>query len=190
MIKISKAKFISVMIVAGLSTPVAAAPMTEAIAPADDPQAQTSLKPVKSGVTGATLPRFVSMSASEVNLRSGPGQQYPIQWIYHRENLPVEVTAEYGSWRKIKDMDGTEGWVDGNLLSEQRAAVVVGKGADTHLLYSRPETTSRPLYRIQVGAVAKAIICEEAWCQINAGGKTGWILRGEIWGTYPGENFN
>lgn len=138
------------------------------------------------GVTGQRLPRYASLGSSIVNMRAGPGDQYPIQWVYHRAELPVEVTTELGVWRKIRDHDGVEGWVNGQLLSDQRSALVLKNG----LLLSSSDQKSRPLYRIEAGVVAKIIICEELWCQIHIDGKTGFIQRSDIWGTYPNENFN
>ncbi len=159
--------------------PVEANPATPAAAPRP---AQ-----VVSSTTGLALPRFASMGASQVNMRTGPGEQYPINWVYKREFLPVEIVQEFGPWRKVKDMDGIEGWVNGNLLSDQRTGVVLGQ---TRLLYSSNDAASRPLYRIEKGVVAKIIVCDEGWCQLNADGKTGFILRQQIWGTYTAENFN
>jgi SH3-like domain-containing protein len=140
-----------------------------------------------SSSTGLALPRYASMGASQVNMRTGPGEQYPINWVYRRELLPVEIVQEFGPWRKVKDMDGIEGWVNGNLLSDQRTGLVLGQ---TRLLYSSNDSASRPLYRIEKGVVAKIVVCDEGWCQLNADGKTGFILREHIWGTYSGENFN
>lgn len=137
--------------------------------------------------TGLPLPRYASLGASVVNMRSGPGEQYAIQWVYQREMLPVEIVAEMGAWRKVRDMDGVEGWVNGNLLSDNRSAIVLGQ---TRMLYSSNDTRSRPRYRVEKGVVAKVVVCEEAWCQLSIDGKTGFILREQIWGTYKGENFN
>jgi SH3-like domain-containing protein len=150
-------------------------------------EAQQQPQPVLSSSTGLPIPRYASMGASQVNMRSGPGEQYPISWVYKREALPVEITGEFGPWRKVKDMDGIEGWVNGNLLSDQRTGLVLGQ---TRLLYSSNDSSSRPLYRIEKGVVAKIIVCDEGWCQLNADGKTGFILREHIWGTYANENFN
>ena len=67
--------------------------------------------------TGLPVPRFVTLRADEVNLRTGPGEQYPIEWIYVRAGLPVEIIAEFGNWRRIRDFEGIEGWVFHSLLS-------------------------------------------------------------------------
>jgi SH3-like domain-containing protein len=171
----------------GMDEEVTEAPVGPA--PNAPPKLPAQGKPttVVSSVTGMPLPRFASMGASVVNMRSGPGEQYPISWVYRREFLPVEIVQEFGPWRKVKDMDGIEGWVNGNLLSDQRTGMVLGQ---TRLLYSSNDANSRPLYRIEKGVVAKIVVCDEGWCQLNADGKTGFILRDQIWGTYTGENFN
>jgi SH3-like domain-containing protein len=170
----------------GLDEEATAAPVEALPTPGAAPQQQRQQSIVSSS-TGLPIPRYASMGASQVNMRSGPGEQYPISWVYKREALPVEIVQEFGPWRKVKDMDGIEGWVNGNLLSDQRTGLVLGQ---TRLLYSSNDSASRPLYRIEKGVVAKIVVCDEGWCQLNADGKTGFILREHIWGTYTGENFN
>ena len=76
--------------------------------------------------TGLPLPRFVSLRAGEVNLRTGPGVQHPVDWVYHRQNLPLEIIAEYGTWRKIRDWQGTQGWVHQSMVSAKRTFIVIG----------------------------------------------------------------
>ena len=75
-------------------------------------------------VTKLPMPRFVSLKADSVNLREGPNRDHPVKWIFKRAGLPVEITAEFEQWRRIRDSDGTEGWVLQNLLSGRRTALV------------------------------------------------------------------
>ncbi|MDG1709030.1 MAG: SH3 domain-containing protein, partial [Emcibacteraceae bacterium] len=58
------------------------------------------------GASGYPLPRFMSLVNDKTNMRTGPGIEYPIDWIYLKEDYPLKVTAEYGNWRKIEDVDG------------------------------------------------------------------------------------
>jgi SH3-like domain-containing protein len=155
-----------------------AAPMT-----AGDNSAETGLGPT----TGLKLPRYATLAASEVNFRSGPGEQYPINWVYRREGWPVQIFREFGDWRRVIDADGEGGWVKDNLLKSQRSGVVIGS---TRLLFANPDTQSKPLWRVQKGVAAKITVCEDAWCQVNVEGKTGYILRVHLWGTDRDENFN
>jgi SH3-like domain-containing protein len=137
--------------------------------------------------SGLPVPRFASLSASEVNMRSGPGERYPIDWVYKRNKLPIEIIQEFGDWRKVRDADGTEGWMLSNLLSSDRTALI---RFQTRVLYAEPDANGRKVWRAEPGVVGDVIICDDAWCQLSFDGKTGWILREHIWGTYPGENFN
>ncbi len=136
------------------------------------------------GVTELPLPRFVSLRADEVNLRSGPGTQYPIEWIYTRRGLPVEITAEYGNWRRIRDFQGTTGWVHRSLLTGQRTVLVVG---DTRILYREADKASRAVLRAEAGVRGLLLNCEEEWCRVAIGETKAYIERTHIWGVYAGE---
>lgn len=141
----------------------------------------------KLGKSGLPIPRFASLGASQVHMRSGPDQSYPVSWTYTRPELPVEIIQEYGPWRRVRDLDGTEGWMNGNLLTDRRNGVVLG---GIRSLYAAPRPDSPRVWRVEPGVVGRLIVCEDSWCQFSVDGKTGWIVRDQIWGVYPGENFN
>ncbi len=143
-----------------------------------------SLAQVRPENGGLPIPRFVSLRSGEVNLRTGPGGQYPIEWVFLRANMPVEVIAEYETWRRIRDADGAEGWVHQRLLSGRRTALITGAIRD---LRRRPEGNSPLVARLEPGVIAEIRTCKGDWCQLDIGGKRGWVLRGEFWGTYPNE---
>ena len=130
------------------------------------------------------VPRFVSLHADKVNLRTGPGRRYPIEWILTRKNLPVEVTAEFEHWRRIRDYEGTEGWVHERMLEGKRDVVVTGA---VRPLRRQPEPNAPILARAEPGVVARLLECRGAWCRIDAGKAAGWIRRDEIWGVLPDE---
>ncbi|MCB2100714.1 MAG: aspartyl-trna synthetase [Rhodobacterales bacterium] len=138
------------------------------------------------GASGLPLPRYVSLRADEVNMRAGPGVQYPVNWVYKRRLLPLEVIAEYHAWRKVRDYKGTEGWMHKNMLSGRRTAVVTG---DLRTLREDPDSRARPVIRAEVGVVAELRACPDGseWCEVIVGGRTGWLRRFEIWGVYPEE---
>ena len=129
------------------------------------------------------VPRFVSLRADKINVRAGPGVQYPIVWVFLRRGLPVEVVAEFELWRKVRDRDGAEGWVHRSLLSGKRFAVVHGKTIG--VLYRDAQQNSVPVARVEPGVIASIVKCAEAWCRIEAGGIRGWIVRTRLWGVYP-----
>ena len=73
------------------------------------------------------MPRFVSLKSDKVNVRGGPTKDHDVTWIYTRAGLPVEITAEFDNWRRIRDWEGSEGWVYHSLLSGRRTAMVTAR---------------------------------------------------------------
>ncbi|MHA1597476.1 MAG: SH3 domain-containing protein [Alphaproteobacteria bacterium] len=136
--------------------------------------------------SGLPLPRFVSLRASQVNMRTGPGVQYPVDWVYQRAGLPVEIIAEYRTWRKIRDWQSTQGWVHQSMLSGKRMAIVTGK---KRTLRKDPDTKSPGVALIESGAIADLTKCPTGggWCRLESGNINGWLRKVEFWGAYRDE---
>ena len=133
--------------------------------------------------SGLPLPRFVSLRADEVNMRAGPGVQYPIEWVYRRQALPMEAVAEYGTWRKVRDWQGTQGWVHQSMLSNSRALIVTGK---VRTIRSQQSTKAAAVARAEPGVIGALLECpqERAWCRVEVEGREGWLRSVEFWGVY------
>jgi SH3-like domain-containing protein len=138
------------------------------------------------GESGQRLPRFVSLRATQVNLRSGPGVRYPIEWVYLQRDLPVEVIQEFDNWRKIRDWEGTEGWVHRSMLSGARAIRMIGPLTPLRV-GAAPE--SPVAAQLEGGVIGRLLACPEgsAFCKVEAGGHVGWLPRAAFWGVYRGE---
>ncbi len=149
--------------------------------------AHAQSKQALEGQSGLKVPRFVSLSASEANLRTGPGENYPVAWVYRRKGLPVEVIAEYNIWRQIRDPDGVKGWVNKNLLSGARTGLVVNT---IRTAYTRADLQSPPAFRVEPGAIVTIEMCEEDWCRVESGKYSGFLMRNQIWGTYRNEEID
>ena len=134
--------------------------------------------------TGYPLPRYASLRANEVHLRTGPGVRYPVDWKYHSRGMPVEITAEFENWRKIRDWQGTEGWVHRSMLSGRRTIVVTG---GLQPLRQDPDANSVLSARVMEKAVGRVLECEGDWCHLEVGERRGWMRRGHIWGVYSYE---
>jgi SH3-like domain-containing protein len=134
--------------------------------------------------TKLPLPRFVSLRSNEVNLRTGPGTTYPVDWVFVRRGLPVEIIAEFDVWRKIRDWQGTVGWVHQSMLDGRRMARI---SAAERELRSEPAEDASVVVRLAAGVIGRLLECEAAWCKIDAEGYRGWLKRDEFWGTYPDE---
>jgi len=137
--------------------------------------------------SGLPLPRFVSLRAGEVNLRSGPGVQYPVEWVYHKSGLPLQIIAEYKTWRKVTDWQGTQGWVHQTMLSANRAFIVVGR---TRTVLAKAEMNTRAVARLQADVAGRLISCPSGseFCRVEVEGFEGWLIRGDFWGVLKGES--
>ena len=136
------------------------------------------------GVSGLPVPRFVSLKSDKAYLRTGPGDRYPVSWVYVRKGLPVEVIREYGIWRQVRDIGGSVGWMNKQLVSGTRTAVVTGQ---VRTMFAGADLQSAPVWRIAPGALVRVVLCDQAWCRVDHGGKSGYILRSQLWGVQPGE---
>ena len=133
---------------------------------------------------GEKLPRFVSLRSDQVNLRVGPGENYPIQWVLTRKEMPVEIVKEFEHWRMINDWQGAEGWVHERMVSGKRTVVVKG---GVCALHRQPDLASGVVARAEPGVFAHLLECRGVWCRIDTADITGWVQRSEIWGVYPDE---
>lgn len=139
-------------------------------------------------VSGLPVPRFVSLKSDRVNVRSGPNKDQDVRWVYTRAGMPVEITAEFENWRRIRDWEGAEGWVYHSLLSGKRSAVVVPTlKDDTVSLYDKADTASAVIARLQSGVLGQLKYCNGTWCEFSGKNFSGWISQERLWGAYPNE---
>jgi SH3-like domain-containing protein len=139
-------------------------------------------------VSGLPIPRFVSLKSDRVNVRAGPNKDQEVRWIYTRVGMPVEITAEFENWRRIRDWEGAEGWVYHSLLSGRRSAVVVPDlKNDLVPLYERPDAQAPEAARLQSGVLGQLKSCNGTWCQFVGKNFAGWIRQVRLWGAYPNE---
>ncbi len=142
-------------------------------------------------VTGLPVPRYVSLKSDRVNLREGPSKDHRTSWVFQRAGLPVEITGEFETWRRIRDAEGAEGWVLHSLLSGRRTSLVapwVKSGVLT--LHERPEERSDVVAQLQPGVLGGVRQCNGRWCRIHGQGFDGWILQDKLWGVYPAERLD
>jgi len=142
----------------------------------------------KLGPSGLPLPRFVSLKAGRVNVRVGPGQGYKVSWVFTRSALPVEIVQEFDNWRRIRDSDGTEGWVFHSLLVGKRTAVVAPwQDGDPLPIRASPNDTAEITAYLQPKVVSSVTSCEGGWCRLVDKRFRGWIKQTNLWGVYPDE---
>lgn len=139
--------------------------------------------------SGLPVPRYVSLKSDRVNLREGPSRDHRTTWIFERAGLPVEITAEFETWRKVRDSEGSEGWVLHSLLSGRRTALVTPwkKGGPPITVYAKPSDAASPVARLEPNVLANVRSCDKVWCRVNGEGFDGFIHQGDLWGVYPNE---
>lgn len=142
------------------------------------------------GPSGLPLPRFVSLKSGRVNSRIGPGLNYAVDWMYMKPGLPMEIIQEYDTWRRVRDSDGAEGWINQSLLSGRRTGIAAPwqRGKETKItLLAEPSTAANTVATLEPGVVGTIRACNGEWCEMTFDGHTGWLSQALVWGAYPGE---
>ena len=162
------------------------------------PQARAQGQPRALGrESGLPVPRFASLKSDEVNVRKGPGKEYPIAWVFRRVGLPVEIVKEYGNWRQIRDSQGSEGWVFHALLSGRRTMVVLpweisrakSRPANVKMtpIFDKASRKGNVLVEVEPGVIGSVFKCDRTWCNVSVMNYRGWILQKTLWGVYAPE---
>ena len=139
--------------------------------------------------TGLPLPRFASLRADEANVRAGPGTRYPIEWVFRRKGMPVEIVAEYENYRKIRDWQGAGGWVHQSLLTGKRSFIIPAKAASLH---KTPAKAAEVVAKLEPEVMGEIRSCTGDWCRVrvSSSGVSGWLERTDFWGVYKSEPIN
>lgn len=135
--------------------------------------------------SGLPVPRFVSLKFDKTNLRSGPGSEYPVLWQYRRAGFPLLVDAEFGVWRKVRDADGTTGWMHGAGLSLRRMALIY-KGMTK--IYQQDDVQSGVVAVAEKNSLMELESCPKNWCRVANDNTKGWIERSAVWGILDSES--
>ena len=134
--------------------------------------------------SGLPVPRYVTLKFNEVNLRAGPGREYPVLWSYRKAGLPLLVEAEFGAWRKVVDHEGTTGWMRGSVLSLRRMVLVTNGSAK---IYTSANAQSNVIAIAERDALLELQACPSAMCKVAKDGVRGWMKRGALWGVLATE---
>ncbi len=133
------------------------------------------------------LPRFASVRAGEANVRTGPGVRYPVEWVFVYRDMPVEIVASHDTWRKIRDWEGTEGWVHQSMLSGRRSVIVVGGRRPMRRIAAK---SSELVAEVDERVIGRLIDCIKSWCRVDIAGFRGWMRRSYLWGVGGGDKLD
>ncbi|MEM7290408.1 MAG: SH3 domain-containing protein [Pseudomonadota bacterium] len=143
------------------------------------------------GKSGLPLPRYVSIKSKRVNMRIGPGKQYRVEWMFQKQGLPLEIIQEFENWRKVRDSEGSEGWILHSLLSGRRTVLVspweANEKTKLTILRKQSDASSAVVAKLEPGVLAKVQSCDDAWCKISIKKVEGFVEKDALWGVYPDE---
>lgn len=138
-------------------------------------------------ITNLPLPRFVTLKGNKTYMRTGPGKEYALLWVYQKKGLPVEIINEYDHWRRVRDLDESEGWIHQSVLSGKRMIVIL---EGTYEIYAEPDSTSDVVAIVDGGTIAQPKSCNDRFCLIEHSEFTGWVDKTVIYGIYDHEKFD
>ena len=175
-----------IFLIIGMSALSSALPVNQSVAldklDSDGPETRTVIRG-----SGLPVPRFVSLKSDVVNMRVGPGHEYPLHWVYVRKNLPLKVISEFDVWRKVVDHEGETGWVHGQLVSLKRYSIITSSNAK---LRAEPNQQARVIAILEPGVLMEVQYCERQWCRLGTDNAKGWLERRQFWGVLPNEELN
>ena len=121
---------------------------------------------------------FLSLKKDKVNVRYGPGFEYPIKYIYKKINLPIKQIDKKENFRRIIDLKNNSGWIHVSQLKKINSIIP----KEDKILFSKPSNFSKPLAKIEKGRVLLLQNCIEKWCKVKTGSFKGWIKIENTWG--------
>jgi SH3-like domain-containing protein len=154
-------------------------------------EGKTDAATTQLGASGFPIPRFVTLKAEKVNVRKGPSSDHPVAWVFQSKGLPVEIIAEFETWRRVRDSEGAEGWILQNMLSGRRNILVAPWRKDQFTaLHDSASNQSGLVANLSAGAMGEIKSCDGMWCDVSVGGYSGYVEQSMLWGAYPGEVVN
>lgn len=135
----------------------------------------------------ADVVHYASIRRDEAYLREGPSYAHKVLWIYRRKDYPVKIIESFDAWRRVKDADGTTGWMHHTQLSDARTIVFIG--FTKSMLHADFQPSSKVVAYVEPGVVAKLKACKPAACEVETSGVDGWVDKKNIWGVDLGEVF-
>lgn len=127
------------------------------------------------------VPYWATVKAEVLNMRAGPGRDFPIRWVYKRPGLPLKIVRVHEGWRLVRDPAGDEGWVNKSLLSEDRGGLVIGDGLAA--IREKASAGAKLKWNAEPGVVVALGECESGWCAVDAAGHRGFMRADRLWGS-------
>jgi SH3-like domain-containing protein len=123
---------------------------------------------------------YLILKNNKVNVRYGPGFDYPIKFIYKKKNLPIRVIDKKENFRRIIDFKNNSGWIHASQLKKGEAFILL----EDQILFKKPTKYSKPILKIAKGRLLVVKKCKKIWCRVKTENYTGWVKSEKVWGTF------
>ena len=123
---------------------------------------------------------YLILKNNEVNVRYGPGFDYPIKYVYKKKNLPIKVIDKKENFRRIIDFKKNNGWIHVSQLKKGKSLILL----EDQILFSKPTRHSKPILKIAKGRLLLIKKCKKKWCRVKTQNYLGWIITNNVWGKY------
>ena len=121
---------------------------------------------------------YLILKNNKVNVRYGPGFDFPIKFIYKKKNLPIRVIDKKENFRRIIDFKNNSGWIHTSQLKKGEAFILL----EDQILFTKPTKYSKPILKIAKGRLLVVKKCKKIWCRVKTDNYLGWLKTDNIWG--------
>ena len=121
---------------------------------------------------------YLVLKNNKVNVRYGPGFDYPVKYVYKKKNLPVKVIDKKENFRKIIDFKKNSGWIHSSQLKKGKSFILL----KDQVLFKNPSKYSKPILKINKGRLLLVKKCKKKWCKVKTEEYEGWISTSNLWG--------
>ena len=121
---------------------------------------------------------FLSLKKNKVNVRYGPGFDFPVKYIYKKKNFPIKQIDTKENFRRIIDIKKNSGWIHISQLKKVNSVIAL----EDKVLFRKSSFFSKPIAKIKKGRLLVIQKCEGEWCRVKTDNFKGWVDRVNLWG--------
>ncbi|MDB9747074.1 SH3 domain-containing protein [Candidatus Pelagibacter sp.] len=122
---------------------------------------------------------FLSLKKNKVNVRYGPGFDFPVKYIYKKVNLPIKQIDKKENFRRIIDLKKNSGWIHVSQLKKVNSVIA----EEDKIMFKKSTIFSEPIAKIKKGRLLVIQKCEVEWCKIETENFKGWVNKDNLWGS-------
>ncbi len=122
--------------------------------------------------------KFLSLKKNKVNVRYGPGFEFPVKYMYEKKNLPIKQIDKKDNFRRIIDYKKNSGWIHISQLKKANSVIVT----NDKIMFKKSSIFSEPIARIKEGRLLIVTRCNNEWCEVKTENLNGWVKKKDLWG--------